>query len=258
MRGRPHGGREPGHSCGLEACLFVDVAADRAGLEALRDFVAWSMAAGSGSSSSMRSGGRPGPSPEADRGDPETDRVAALVELARGGDGEAFGLLYDRYVGQVYRYIYHRTGSHPLAEDLTSETFVRALRAIPGFHWRGKDVGAWFVTIARNLVIDHVKSSRFRLEVPTNDLLAYDSPDAHGPEDTVVAAVSHHELQQAIAGAMRRLSPEQQECLTLRFLNGMSIAETALVLGKNSNAVKQLQLRAVRALARHLPQERAR
>lgn len=215
------------------------------------------MVAGPGGGS-LGSGGRGGPSPEADRGDPETDRVAALVELARGGDAEAFGQLYDRYVGQVYRYIYHRTGSHPLAEDLTSETFVRALRAIPAFHWRGKDVGAWFVTIARNLVFDHVKSSRFRLEVPTDDLLAYDSPDAQGPEETVVAAISHRELQQAIAGAMRRLSPEQQECLTLRFLNGMSIAETALVLGKNPNAVKQLQLRAVRALARHLPQGGAR
>lgn len=252
--GGPTGVGNRATPAGLEACLYVDVTADRAGLEALRDFVAWSMAAGSGGGSAMRSGGRPGPFDDSSKGDPEADRVAALVELARSGDAEAFGLLYDRYLGQVYRYIYHRTSSHPLAEDLTSETFVRALRAIPAFHWQGKDVGAWFVTIARNLVIDHVKSSRFRLEVPTDDLLAHDSPDAHGPEDTVVAAVSHRELQQSIAGAMRRLSPEQQECLTLRFLNGMSIAETALVLGKNANAVKQLQLRAVRALARHLPQ----
>ena len=106
-------------------------------------------------------GRRHKPSPAPGRGgrgssyssdDPEQERIAALVTLAQQGDGEAFGQIYDRYVDAVYRYLYYRVGSAPLAEDLTSETFVRALRRIDSFHWQGKDIGAWFVTIARNLV----------------------------------------------------------------------------------------------------------
>ena len=109
--------------------------------------------------------------------DPERDRVNALVTLAQQGDAEAFGLVYDRYVDQIYRYLYYRVGSHALAEDLTSETFLRALRRIDSFTYTGKDIGAWFTTIARNLVTDHVKSSRFKLEVSTADMLDADRGD---------------------------------------------------------------------------------
>ena len=69
------------------------------------------------------------------------------------------------------RYIYFRVGSHPLAEDLTSETFLRALRRITDFTWQGRDFGAWLVTIARNLVADHFKSGRYRLEITTGEVI---------------------------------------------------------------------------------------
>ena len=98
-------------------------------------------------------------------------RIEALVQLAQAGDAEAFGQIYEEYVDVVYRYVYVRCGSHHLAEDLTAETFVRALRRLDSFTWTGKDIAAWFVTIARNLVVDHVKSSRYRMEVTTGDLL---------------------------------------------------------------------------------------
>ncbi|MDQ1603112.1 MAG: polymerase sigma-70 factor, subfamily [Actinomycetota bacterium] len=176
-------------------------------------------------------------------------RMAALVALAQQGDGEAFGLIYDAYVGQVYRYLYYRVGSSAVAEDLTSETFLRALRRIDSFRWRGKDIGAWFVTIARNLVADHVKSSRFRLEVPTGDILDADRCD-DGIEDVVVERIQHQELIDGV----RRLRPDQQECIVLRFLQGLSVAETAKVMTRSEGAVKQLQLRAVRALAVLLPE----
>ncbi|MGZ4591364.1 MAG: ECF subfamily RNA polymerase sigma factor, BldN family [Actinomycetes bacterium] len=195
-----------------------------------------------------RSGsGSAGPAPyPAD--DPEQQRVAALVTLAQQGDGEAFGQIYDRYVDSVYRYLYYRVGSHPLAEDLTSETFVRALRRIDSFRWQGKDIGAWFVTIARNLVTDHFKSSRFRLEVSTADMLDADRAD-EGIEDTVLDHLRNAEL----LGAVQQLKPEQQECIVLRFLQGLSVAETAEVMRRSEGAVKQLQLRAVRTLAKLVP-----
>ena len=193
--------------------------------------------------------GRPGSG-----GDAERDRIAGLVALAQQGDGEAFGQVYDAYVDSVYRYLYYRVGSHALAEDLTSETFLRALRRLDSFSWQGKDIGAWFTTIARNLVADHVKSSRFKLEVSTADMLDADRAD-DGIEDEVLGRLQ----SAALLDAVRKLKPEQQECVVLRFLQGLSVAETAEVLGRSEGAVKQLQLRAVRALAKLLPEsERSR
>ena len=181
--------------------------------------------------------------------DAERERIAALVTLAQQGDAEAFGQVYDRYVGQIYRYLYYRVGSHALAEDLTSETFLRALRRLDSFTYTGKDIGAWFTTIARTLVTDHVKSSRFRLEVSTADML-----DADRGDDGIEAKVLERLQNAALLDAVRGLRADQQECILLRFLQGLSVAETAEVMGRSNGAVKQLQLRAVRALANLLPE----
>jgi len=192
-------------------------------------------------------GGRPAGAPP--EGNPQGERIAALVTLAQQGDGEAFGEIYDAYVDSIYRYLYYRVGSHAVAEDLTSETFLRALRRIDSFTWQGKDIGAWFVTIARNLVTDHVKSSRFRLEVTTADMLDADRAD-EGIEDEVLSRLQNAVLLDAV----KALKPEQQECIVLRFLQGLTVAETSDVMGRSEGAIKQLQLRAVRALAKLMPE----
>jgi len=179
----------------------------------------------------------------------EASRLIALVELARGGDGEAFGLLYDHYHVAVYRFLYYRVGSVTLAEDLTSETFFRALRGMASFRWQGKDFGAWLMTIARNLTMDHFKAGRTRLELATEDMSPHDS-SIEGPESTVLASLTNT----ALLEALKMLPHEQQECLIMRFLQGLSIAETAQVLGRSDGAVKQLQLRGVRNLAKLLPE----
>jgi RNA polymerase sigma-70 factor (TIGR02952 family) len=171
-----------------------------------------------------------------------------LVLRAKTGDADAFGTLYDRYVDLVYRYVFFRVGSHPLAEDITSETFLRALRRMADFTWQGRDFGAWLVTIARNLITDHFKSGRYRMEVSTAEVfdVPLDGPDI--PENAVVTAMINDRVLRAVRG----LKPEQQECVVLRFLQGMSLAETALIMGKKSGAIKALQFRAIRALAREL------
>ncbi|NUR71813.1 MAG: sigma-70 family RNA polymerase sigma factor [Hamadaea sp.] len=179
--------------------------------------------------------------------------VWALVERAQAGEAEAFGLIYDRYVDTVFRFIYFRVGNRPLAEDLTSDTFLRALKRIGSFTWQGRDLGAWLVTIARNLVADHFKSGRYRLEVTTGDVLDADRED-RGPEGSPEAAVVDHITNVALLTAVKQLNPEQQECIVLRFLQGFSVAETAQAMGKNEGAIKALQYRAVRALARLLPE----
>lgn len=187
-----------------------------------------------------------------DSGAAATDGRATwvLVEAAQRGDTRAFGDLYDRYVDTVFRYVLFRVGDRTLAEDVTSETFLRAFRRITSITYQGRDVGAWFVTIARNLVLDHVKSSRFRLEVATAD------PDdgtatAVGPESQVITQLTHNELLRCV----RQLGEDQRECIVLRFLQGMSVSETASIMGRNEGAIKALQHRAVRRLAQLLPAE---
>ena len=134
------------------------------------------------------------PAPAADHGDADLaassaedeavgTRLIALVDLARGGDTEAFGQLYDHYQPSVYRFVYYRVGSVTLAEDLTSETFFRALRSMGSFRWQGKDFGAWLMTIARNLTADHFKAGRTRLELTTEDMQTRTTHD-RGPGES--------------------------------------------------------------------------
>jgi RNA polymerase sigma-70 factor, ECF subfamily len=175
-------------------------------------------------------------------------RLIALVELARNGDKDAFGQLYDHYQPSVYRFLYYRVGSMTLAEDLTAETFFRALRSMHSFRWQGKDFGAWLMTIARNLTADHFKAGRTRLEQTTEDMQTLDTT-SDGPEIEVLSSLTNESLLRALG----ELPTEQRECLIMRFLQGLSIAETAEILGRSSGAVKQLQLRGVRNLAKLIP-----
>ena len=182
----------------------------------------------------------------------ELATVMDIVARAQGGDADAFGELYDRYVDVVYRYIYYRVSNVPLAEDLTSETFIRALRRISSYTWQGRDFGAWLVTIARNLIADHFKSGRYRLELATSDLVeAGADKSEEGPENEVLSAITNAALLEAV----KALGAEQQECISLRFLQGMSVAETAAIMGKNEGAIKALQYRAVKSLSRLLPED---
>ena len=182
----------------------------------------------------------------------ELAAVMDIVRRAQGGDTEAFGELYDRYVDVVYRYVQYRVSSTALAEDLTSETFLRALRRITSYTWQGRDFGAWLVTIARNLIADHYKSGRYRMEVATSDLVeAGADRSEEGPEGEVLAGLTNA----ALLDAVKQLNSEQQECIALRFLQGMSVAETAQIMGKNEGAIKALQYRAVKSLSRLLPED---
>ncbi|HEY9417730.1 MAG TPA: sigma-70 family RNA polymerase sigma factor [Pseudonocardia sp.] len=179
--------------------------------------------------------------------------VVEVMDRAIAGDSQAFGEIYDRYRDTVFRFVYFRChGNRQLAEDITSDTFLRALKRIGSFTWQGRDPGAWLVTIARNLIADYFKSGRYRFEIATGDVLDADRTDRDplvNPEGVVV----EHFTNLALLDAVNKLVPEQQECIVLRFLRGRSVAETAQAMGKNEGAIKALQYRAVRSLARLLP-----
>jgi RNA polymerase sigma-70 factor (ECF subfamily) len=167
-----------------------------------------------------------------------------LVNRAQDGDGEAFGQLYDRYVDTVYRFVYYRVNDRALAEDFTSETFLRALRRIGTISYQGRDIGAWFITIARNIVLDHLKSARHRLETPTAETV-----EGRDYAQSTESAVLDQLRAERLMAAVGQLGDEQRECVMLRFVHGLSVSETADVMGKNDGAIKALQHRAVRKLA---------
>jgi RNA polymerase sigma-70 factor (ECF subfamily) len=181
--------------------------------------------------------------------DDASDEPWQLVKAAQEGDTEAFGVLYDKYVDMVFRYVLFRVGGdRAFAEDVTSETFLRALRSIGSVSYQGRDVGAWFVTIARNIVFDHVKSSRYRLEVTTAELQD-NREETSGPEQEVMTEATNAELLRCVS----QLGDDQRECIVLRFIEGKSVSEVAQLMDRNEGAVKALQHRAVRRLAQILP-----
>lgn len=188
------------------------------------------------------------PADEAARAVEDANSSWALVEACQAGDVGAFGELYERYHDVVYRYVLFRMGDRAFAEDVTQETFVRALRRISSVSYQGRDIGAWFVTIARNLIFDYVKSSRYRLEQTTSEMVEH-SPSTGGPEQQVLDMATNDELLASVA----KLNADQRECIQYRFLRGLSVAETAELMDRNEGAVKALQHRAVRRLAQLLP-----
>jgi len=164
-----------------------------------------------------------------------------LVEAAQGGQAEAFGVLYDQWVTRVYRYVAYRVGPGPHAEDLTAETFLRALEALHSFRWRGDgSFSAWLFRIAHNQVIDSRRRQTRRPTVPLDE-----EPEMPGKEgDFTDRSVGGVWVRQALA----HLTHLQQAVVGLRFGSDLSIEETARVLGKSQGAVKALQHAAIVAL----------
>lgn len=178
--------------------------------------------------------------------------TAPIVARAQAGDPAAVTELYRRYGPVIFRFVYIRIGNRPLAEDISGDVWVRALKSLHNYEDQGRDLGAWLITIARNLMADYFKSGRFRLEVTIPEVNEIDRPDtgwSANPEGATLDYLSNRVL----LAAVMKLPDDQRECVVLRFLRGLSVLETAAVMGKNKGAVKALTFRAVRALARQLP-----
>ncbi|KAA9153973.1 sigma-70 family RNA polymerase sigma factor [Amycolatopsis acidicola] len=167
-----------------------------------------------------------------------------LVHAVQGGDLPMFGEIYRRYHSSLIGFFVSRQFDRATAEDLTSETFVRALQAIRTVRYQGRDLGAWLVTIARNLTLDYRKSGRARRETSVPEVFDLDGTAA-GPEVRVLAAM---ELD-LVCDRLGELTGEQRNCLLLRRIHGYSVAETAALLGRSEGATRALQHRAERALA---------
>lgn len=179
------------------------------------------------------------------------DEDAALAVRASRGDVTAFGLLYDRHVEAVYRYVYYRVRDDAEAEDLTSDVFMRALKAMPRYEPRQAFL-AWLYRIARNAVID--KMRRGNRQVSFEDALEHPSPEHIVEPD--VELLSRLEGD-ALRAALAKLTPLQQEVLVLRFLEGYSTSEISKIVGKREGTVRGIQFRAIGALRQLIPSREA-
>src|SRR5438105_11588365 len=181
--------------------------------------------------------------PELNDPDASSDKQVDAQDLARraaSGDRRAFAALYDRHVDAVYRYAYFRLRIDAEAEDVTSEVFHRALLAMPRFEPR-RPFLAFLYTIARNVVTDRIR--RERPQASFEDALAHPS-DVPGPEEPASASDDVRRLPPAVA----RLTTLQQEVIVLRYLEGRSTKETAVVIGKPESTIRCIQMGALAAL----------
>ncbi len=165
------------------------------------------------------------------------------VALATQGNQEAFGALYERYVDRIYNYIYYRTGNQYDAEDLTARVFFRAMRHIENYTDRGLPISAWLYRIAHNLVANWHRDNSRRKEVPLDEILLV-RPDGEHPEMVLLQS----EEQERLLKVIRRLPPDRQQLLILKFVQHLSNAEIGQIMGRTEGAVKSLYHRTLLSL----------
>jgi RNA polymerase sigma-70 factor (ECF subfamily) len=172
----------------------------------------------------------------------EFDDDAALTNAAQG-DIEAFGVLYERYVGRIYNYIYYRTGNTADAEDLTARVFYRAMRHIGSYRDRGLPLSAWLYRIAHNVLANWHRDNSRSKEVPLDETVA-GKVDGHYPEAELVQSEETEQLLVII----RCLPPERQQLLILKFVEHLPNSEIGQIMGRTEGAIKSLYHRTLLSL----------
>jgi RNA polymerase sigma-70 factor (ECF subfamily) len=175
--------------------------------------------------------------------------VALVNRVVVSRDPNAFGELYDRFIDRVYRYLYFRTASHPEAEDLTEQVFLKAWEAIGRYQWQGRPFLAWLYRLAHNTHIDYVRTHK-----PTTSLNNDERPiELASPAAAVeLARTLDADL---LAQALGQLTPDQQQVIVMKFIEGMDNEQIALTMDKREGAIRALQMRALMSLRRVLEQQ---
>ena len=175
----------------------------------------------------------------------DDETLDRLVTEAKRGDREAFGRIFDAYAAPIHRFIASRVNRPSDAEDLTQLVFVKALEALPRYESRGIPFGGWLFRLARNAIIDQIRTHKDHL--PLLAAVTRETDDA-GPEQR--AALS--EDLDRLAEALKELTDDQREVIELRFFAGLSVLEAAMVMGRQEGTIRGLQFRAIQTLRRTL------
>lgn len=172
---------------------------------------------------------------------PDISEQAHLIARAQHGDEAAISQLYRHYAPGIYGYLASRVGDAALADDLTSEVFLRALEGLPQYEDRGISFSAWLYRIAHDRMVDHWRRQARR---PTAPLQEERLPAQAGIDEQVEVRLRMEQLGQA----MEQLTAEQNQVILLRFVAGLKLHEIAHVMDKSTAAIKMLQLRALTQL----------
>lgn len=167
------------------------------------------------------------------------------VEQAQKGDQQACAQIYEEYFNRIYRYMAVRLGNISEAEDLTEQVFLNMLESIKSFKWKGIPFSAWLFRIAHNQVIDYYRKMSKRQSLPLEDDIL------DGGVDTASVAEINLTMDK-LKDSIDKLTDLQKQTILLRFVSGLSIAETAKSLGKSDGAIKALQHSAVAALRKSM------
>ncbi len=172
-----------------------------------------------------------------------------LIQAAVKGDSSAFGSLYDHYQAMIYRFVAIKVGSREEAEDITHQVFLSAWQKVKTYKHRGHPFSSWLYRIARNQVIDHYRSGRSVVSLEKIDPELFATPERE-PEH-LARKFQLEEVRKAIAS----LKPDYQDVIIMRFVEDVSLKETAAALKKTEGAIKLIQHRAVKELKRMLGDE---
>ena len=175
----------------------------------------------------------------------DDETLDRLVAEAKAGDAAAFGAIFDAYAAPIHRFIASRVHRPSDAEDLTQLVFVKALEALPRYEARGIPFGGWLFRLARNAIIDQVRTRKDHLSLVAAVTRETDDP---GPE---AQAALQDDLDR-VALALRDLTDDQREVIELRFFAGLSVMEAAAAMGRQEGTIRGLQFRAIAALRRSL------
>ncbi len=186
--------------------------------------------------------------PTGTRGIPAVQDELALLARARSLDPEALAQIHDLHYTPIFRYIAYRVSDPDVAEDLTSEVFVRLLSALRDRHAPPHTLQGWLYGVAARVVSDY---HRQRYRAPTAELDNHLASNEMGPHETVEASLT----REALMAALDELTDDQRTVIALRYGSDLPIRDVAEMMGKTEGAVKQLQARAVAALARRLSVE---
>jgi RNA polymerase sigma-70 factor, ECF subfamily len=163
------------------------------------------------------------------------------IKRAQNGDANAMSELYEQFKPSVYRYLYFRSEGQQVAEELTTEVFIRVIESLPRYKIKSTPFQAWLFRIARNLVIDHYRRSKTRQHLMLDENMA-------GTKEWTESIVEHRLDLEELQQALRKLSPDQCDVIVMRFLADMPISQVAQALKKSQGAVKMLQARALKSL----------
>lgn len=167
----------------------------------------------------------------------------ALINDARTNP-ESFGLLYEKYVGKIYNYIYFKVGNNDDAEDLTAKVFFKALKSIRSYRHMGLPFSAWLYRIAHNLVANHHRDRSRVAMVSIDDLVLADQSRSAAPEALMVKKQDNAYLLELI----NNLTPQKQELIVLKFVQKLSNEEIGVIFGKTEGAIKSLYHRTLTEL----------